>query len=141
MDDKELEDIKKIQELTKEDLQSLFNLIPEIKNTKTFYKEKPKLNDGKTIEMRYPEEAEVVWKFHDLVYKIPIIISFDWPSWEEGREIINDDDYDFNSLDIVAICKLITAIVRNERFCEGALLSAFRNGTMLKLLLAIESKF
>lgn len=33
---------------------------------------------------------------------------------------------------------LITAIVRNVRFCEGALVSSFKDGTILKIVKALK---
>jgi hypothetical protein len=44
---------------------------------------------------------------------------FDWGSWLQGSTMLSDKDFDFDSIDLVAKCKLITAIVRSDRFCEG----------------------
>lgn len=49
-----------------------------------------------------------------------------------------DESFDFDSADLIKKCKLITAIVRNDRFCEGALVSAFESGLILKILKSIE---
>ncbi len=51
-----------------------------------------------------------------------------------------DDNFDFGTTDILKKCKLITAIVRNDRFCEGALVSAFESGLILKILKSIEKE-
>jgi len=71
---------------------------------------------------------------------LPIIISFDWGAWEEGRKIASNDDFDFDTLDIPEKCKLITAIVRNNRFCDGVLVSAFESGLILRILKSIEKQ-
>ena len=71
---------------------------------------------------------------------MPIIISFDWGAWEKGREIASNDDFDFDTLDLPTKCKLITAIARNDRFCEGALVSSFESGLILRILKSIEKK-
>ncbi len=71
---------------------------------------------------------------------MPIIISFDWGSWDEGRKIIADVNFNFDTIDIPEKCKLITAIVRNDRFCEGTLIAAFESGFMLKLLKSIKKQ-
>jgi hypothetical protein len=34
----------------------------------------------------------------------------------------------YNTIEIPTICKIITAIVRNNRFCDGALVSQFESG-------------
>ena len=71
---------------------------------------------------------------------MPIIISFDWGAWEEGRELTSNDEFDFDTLDIPEKCKLITAIVRNDRFCDGALVSAFESGLISRILKSIEKQ-
>ena len=48
------------------------------------------------------------------------------------------NDFNFNTIEIPTICKIITAIVRNNRFCDGALVSQFESGLILKLLKAIQ---
>jgi len=58
--------------------------------------------------------------------------------WAEGQDILSKADYDFDSLDLVTKCKLITAIVRSDRFSEGALVSAFNSGVVLRILKSIE---
>ncbi len=75
-----------------------------------------------------------------IVYRLPIIISFNWGAWEEGREIASNDDFDHDTLDLPTKCKLITAIVRNNRFCDGALVSAFESGLILRILKSIEKQ-
>lgn len=131
----------KINALTQQDWQLLFALIPEIENISKFgeWKGGEKAPDG-SITIPWCETAPIVQKFLDAVYSIPIIISFDWGSWEEGRKIASNVDFDFDRLDIVTKCKLITAIVRNDRFCEGTLVSAFESGLILRILKSIEKE-
>ena len=131
----------KINAITQHDWQSLLALIPEIENTSEFgeWKGGEKNPDG-SVTMPWRETAPIIKKFLKAVYAIPIIISFDWPSWDEGRKIAGNVDFDFDTLDIVTKCKLITAIVRNDRFCEGALVAAFESGLILKILKSIEKE-
>jgi hypothetical protein len=49
-----------------------------------------------------------------------------------------DENFDFDTVDLLTKCKLITAIVRNDRFCEGALVSAFNSGLILRILKSIK---
>ena len=51
-----------------------------------------------------------------------------------------DENFDFDSTDLITKCKLITAIVRNDRFCEGALVAAFESGLILKILKSMEKE-
>lgn len=116
----------------------LLDLIPEIENTKNFGEAQVIIEDNGIINFPFYKWDEVVSKFHKVVYDIPIMISFDWGSWDEGRMIANNEDFDFDTIDIPTKCKLISAIVRNDRFCEGALLMAFRSGFMVKILKSIK---
>lgn len=51
-----------------------------------------------------------------------------------------NEGFDFDTIDLPTTCKLITAIVRNDRFCEGALDSAFESGFMLRILKSMEKQ-
>ena len=97
-------------------------------------------DDKGTIRLPYCIEAPIVSRFLEIVYSLPIMINFDWGAWEEGRKIASDENFDFDTLDISTKCKLITAIVRNDRFCEGALVSAFESGLILRILKSIEKQ-
>jgi hypothetical protein len=41
---------------------------------------------------------------------------------------------------VLTKCKLITAIVRNDRFCDGALIQAFECGLMLRIIKTIKKQ-
>ena len=110
--------IVKINALTLQDWQPLLVLIPEIENTSKFgdWTGGNKDKEG-VIQFPYSVPAPIVSQFLEIVYYIPVIIRFDWGSWDVGRQIASDESFDFDSIDLVTKCKLITAIVRNERFC------------------------
>ena len=123
------------------DWSPLLELIPKIEKTQEFGKlitgEK---NENGVIIMPYWNENAIVIQFQKIVYNMPIIVSFDWDSWKERHNISQDKDFDFDSIDIPTKCKLITAVVRNDRFCDGALIAAFENGLILKILKSIEKQ-
>jgi hypothetical protein len=116
-------------------------LIPEIENTSVFgeWIDGDKDAEGVTI-FPYINTAPIVSRFLEAVYAIPIIIDFDWASWDEGRKMASDEHFDLDTIDLVTKCRLITAIVRNDRFCEGALVSAFDAGLILRILKSIEKE-
>lgn len=124
-----------LNSLTREDWQPLIDLIPEFEQTKDFGKEG---EFGLTEEgikiLPYWEPAEVVSKFSELCYKLGIVLEFDWPIWDEGRELVNGDLSKIDILDLMTLCKLITAIIRSDRFCDGALINSFENGCMPTIL-------
>jgi len=92
------------------------------------------------IDMNPYEEHSIVQQFRDVVYSIPIMIDFNWGSWDEGRKIVSDKNLNYDTIDIPTKCKIITAIVRNDRFCSGRLIEAFESGMMLKVLKSIRKQ-
>lgn len=134
--------IEKINSYTEQDWQPLLELIPKIEKIDKFGddSEAMKLLKQGIIDMNPYEEHPIVQQFRDVVYSIPIMINFDWAAWDEGREIVSNEDFDYDSIDIPTKCKIITAIVRNDRFCSGRLIEAFESGMMLKVLKSVEKQ-
>ena len=128
-----------IAKITIEQWQRLFKLIPVISRTKNFGKISPirKTQEG-YFTLAYIQPSPIVQRFQSTVYEIGIILDFDWAHWDEGKKILANPKTDFNKLDIKTLCMLITTIVRNDRFCEGSLVDAFEDGTMLRLLKALK---
>ena len=113
-------------------LTPLFDIIPEIENTKDFLFHQ----EGSY----YPCWNPILDKFHNLVYELRIIIRFDWTTWEDAPKILKYLDFDYDSVDKLTLIKLITTMVRAERFNEGFLPECFSNGTALKILKALQRK-
>ena len=120
--------------------QPLLDLIPEIENATDFGKMKGGEINEHEILMPYAVEASIISRFREVIYEIPVIVDFNWPEWEQGKEIVSDKHFDFDSIDIPTKCKIISAIARNDRFCDGVLLSAFQSGMMLKILKSIKGQ-
>ncbi len=130
-----------INNLSYRDWQPLFSLIPEIEKTTNFGEWRGGETDEEGVtQFPYIDESFVVSKFLAIVYDIPIIISFNWVEWEEGRRMLNDENFDFDTIDIVTKCKLITAIVRSDKFIEGNLVLAFESDKILKILKSIRKE-
>ena len=131
--------IEILQLYTLEDWKPLFDLIPLIKNEKQFgefnFEQK-----GSTITKMHWELKEIASKFHKICYEMPIVIAFDWEKFDEGRKIASDSNFDYDTIDIPTKCKILTAIIRNDRFCDGALVGAFDSGLILKILRSIEKE-
>jgi len=113
-------------------LKPLFELIPEIEKTKDFliYNE----------NNYYPLWSPILDKFQQLVYDLKIVINFDWVNWKDAPVILSNLEFSYDSLDKLTLIKLITTIVRAERFNEGFLPKCFSNGTALKILQALQRK-
>ena len=125
-----------------DDWKPLLDLIPEIEKVKKFGDdtEATKLLEKGIIHMNPYVEHEIIEEFRQACYAIPIIIGFNWGAWDEGREIVSDEHFDYDTIDIPTKCKIITAILRNDRFCSGRLIEAFETGMMLKVLKSINKQ-
>ena len=53
---------------------------------------------------------------------------------ERGIDMSEAKQADIENLDATGLCALIVANVRAERFCDGAILSSCKDGTLLKWL-------
>ncbi len=131
--------LKTINSLSKSHWQPLLDLIPEIK-AKGNFSIAPKIEEDKNGVLIVPcfSAAAVVGKFHYTFEELGFMVSFDWGSWKEGREILEGKTFNFDSIDIPTKCKLISMIIRNDRFCDGYLVSTFESGLILKVLESIE---
>lgn len=132
---------EKIYAFTYQDWKPIIKIIHKIEKT-SYFGELGKLEivENGVYQESISTSAPIVSEFLEIVYSIPIIINFNWRIWKEGWEILNDENFDFNKLDIPMKCKLLTAVVRNDRFCEGALVLAFNSGLILNILKSIEKE-
>jgi len=114
-------------------------LIPEIEKTRDFGRVAggEKVAENVHMEMYYVPD-QVVRKFTEIAYEMPVIFDFDWMSWGEGSRMASDTTFDFDTIDIPEKCRVITGIVRNDRFCEGFLIRRFETGQVLRILKSIE---
>jgi hypothetical protein len=124
-----------------QDWQLLFNMLPEIKQTKSFGRlvGSKRMPDG-NMSVPFWLENEIVSKVFNTAYLLGIVLVFDWASWQEGIDILNNPDADFNQYNLETLCKLLTFIVRCDKFCEGYMINSFETGRMARILEAMEAK-
>lgn len=132
--------LEAINSLRKNDWKPLFDLIPTIEKTKNFGSQNSKQYIESSEIQMFADTNKVVQEFQKTVYDIPIIIDFDWISWDEGRKMVSAINFNYDTIDIPTKCKIISAIVRNDRFNEGVLASQFESGTILKILKSIQNQ-
>ena len=131
-----------INNLSHKDWQKLFSLIPKIQRTKKFV-----LGGGFTENKNDPGnfmitpiiEAKIVHEFQDVMIDLGLIIDFNWGSWNEGKEIADRGNYE--NIDTVTLLKLLTAFIRNNRFCDGVLASKFEDRTIENILIQLKKNF
>jgi hypothetical protein len=123
------------------DWQLLFDLLPEIRRAKKFGKlvGAKQMADG-NLSIPFWLEDEIVSRFYNAAYMLGIVLEFDWARWEDGIEILNSPGTDFYNLDLETLCKLLTFIVRCDKFCEGYLINCFETGQMAQIIEAVQAK-
>lgn len=69
------------------------------------------------------------------LYDQDVIIGFDWPAWKQsrGRELY-DDPRELASADLDDLRRMLTTLVRQDRFVEGLLLAEIENGFVTRIL-------
>jgi hypothetical protein len=92
-------------------------------------------DENGVIQMPYSVPDPLVSEFVTFMYENELVVSFDWSAWDEGREWYkNSNESKYEALDIPTALKLLTAVMRNDRFNEGALVSAFESGDFPKII-------
>jgi hypothetical protein len=83
----------------------------------------------------YCDFSPEVDEFQHALYEHNWIVGFDWSHWvrAEGAPYVRSVDA-INEADIDVLRKLLTAFVRQERFCAGSLLGAFESGYITAIL-------
>jgi len=128
-----------IKRISKKDWEKLFKLIPVIEKTKDFVESGGIVDDPNNPEgfMITPIiEKNIVWDLEKTLDKLNLLIAFNWGDWDEGREIASKQD--FENKDTITLLKLISAFIRNNRFCDGALASRFEDRSIEKILKQIK---
>ena len=71
--------------------------------------------------------------FEQVLYRDGWIVGFDWGEWQDqGRRLVEGNGLE--SADLDDLRRLLTAIFRKERFCDGTAEVAFRDGTIVRVL-------
>lgn len=93
------------------------------------------MNDDGSIEMPYVVKDPLILEFLEFMYDNDLVIVFDWANWDEGREWYKSTDQSkYEKLDAETALKLLTAVIRNDRFHEGALVNVFKSGDFPKII-------
>jgi hypothetical protein len=81
--------------------------------------------------------SEAASAFHTALHDLGWVrFDFDWVAWQntpESESLRGDPDAIANATPD-QLAKLLTMIVRADRFCEGALLACYKSGLFLRIL-------
>ena len=88
---------------------------------------------GDVIQMPFWAASPLASQFVEMAYDTGWVLGdFDWPSWlesDEARSLLSEPS-GISSATVDQLHKLLTALIRQDRYCEGALLGSFENGTL-----------
>ena len=116
-------------------------LIKSIDEYKGLWSEDRSIKKGDEI-LYIPWTAPITYEAMKFLYDNNLIISFNWADWDDGRDFFkNKNQNKYDNLDKESVLKLLTAVARNDRFCDGAWAGLFESGDAHKLfkrLLEIE---
>lgn len=104
-----------VRALAATDVTELQELLSEIEALDTF------TEPGST----WVAYVEPVDRLMSWLYRCRLVVPFDWAAWDEGRGL---GPSDIASRPVEDAVRMLTAIIRNERFCEGAFGSALSAG-------------
>ena len=81
------------------------------------------------IEMPYTIEEPIVIEARKFFLSKHLIVPYDWSHWEEGKAMfrVNEEDR-FKDISLTEVIKLFIAVIRNDRFADGAWADLFENG-------------
>jgi O-acetyl-ADP-ribose deacetylase len=68
------------------------------------------------------------------LYKHHWVIPFDWPAWHQEAVRYRENRGMISGADLETLRKLLTTHVREDRFAEGHLSSAFKSGEIVAIL-------
>lgn len=84
----------------------------------------------------YPVWSQKTTEFVEACYELGWIERFEWGSWaytEEGLKL-RDDPEALEIATVQQIGRILTVLIRQDRFADGALLSSFESGYMQRVL-------
>ena len=85
------------------------------------------------VQIPFWKSSELADAFVKMAYDTSWVLGdFDWPKWldsEEANSLLKDQ-LAIAKANPDQLYKLMTALIRSDRFCEGTVLQAFADGTL-----------
>lgn len=87
------------------------------------------------LTMPYFEPSDLLDRFMSMAYNVGWVKNFDWMKWSRGAEArrLMQDNAALASATVDQIARVITTIVRADRFSDGELARSFESGTLRTL--------
>jgi len=135
-------DRQKNKKLTPEGIRKILEFLPLFKSNgfETGKWHTSRNNDENDLTLPCYEYSELVGKFIQTLYDEGFIYPFDWSKWNYGIKLSQNNEL-MQKANLLNLRKLVTAHVRQDRFCEGHLASLLENGIIVKILERIQQIF
>ncbi|WP_052041751.1 DUF6508 domain-containing protein [Paracoccus sphaerophysae] len=124
--------------ITREGLSALAAFLPSIRApdfSSGTWKGGEQQADG-SIQMPWFAQSDAISDFVKAAYDLDWVRSFDWPEWTQTEEAfrLRNDPEALAGATADQLAKLLTVVIRQDRFAEGSLAEAFDNGLILSIL-------
>ena len=95
----------------------------------------PKSETG-VLTMPYYSWSETAHLFVKTAYDTGWVLNFDWPAWKQTDEAISlrDDAATLAAATPEQLARLLTLLIRQDRFAEGALVGSFKSGLLTNIV-------
>jgi len=122
---------------TLEQIRALADFWPVFANPKFVYEAQDEVKETKgVIAMPSSSLSPEAKAFNKMIYQEGWILDgFDWPEWaqtDEFRELFGKPEA-LAKASAHQLAKLLTALARKERFCEGTMASAYSDGLLARI--------
>ena len=122
------------EKMSKEQVQALVDFWPVFANPKFVYEVQDEAKDEKgVITMPSSSLSSEAKAFNKMIYQEGWVLDgFDWPEWaqtDEFKDLFSKPEA-LAEASAHQLAKLLTALTRKERFCEGTMASACADGLL-----------
>ena len=116
---------------------------PRLDNLAAFLPEfeDPDFSVGDTESLMHFDYSEAMSRFVDTAYEDGWVSpEVDWPAWIETEEArrLRDDQTAIEAATVEQLQKLLTTVIRQDRFVTGALAGAFESGLLTAVVRRLE---
>ena len=125
------------EKMSKEQVQALVDFWPVFANPKFVYEVQDEAKDEKgVITMPSSSLSPEAKDFNKMIYQEGWILDgLDWPEWtktDEFKDLFSKPET-LAKASAHQLAKLLTALTRKERFCEGTMASACSDGLLARI--------
>ncbi|WP_040782356.1 DUF6508 domain-containing protein [Nocardia pneumoniae] len=89
-------------------------------------------NPDGSLALPYADYSDAIRRMIESLHGVDAIVSFPWMKWD--FKSVYPGGQGLDTAPVADAARVLTAVVRGERFCDGAILAALGDGTLLSAL-------